>query len=111
MQKLIAIYTTVATREDARRIARELVGRKLAACAQITEIESFYAWKGALVNEPEYRVLLKTTAARRAEVEQAIRAIHPYELPAIHAVEIARVYEPYGDWVERNSSVSEDSSV
>lgn len=104
MQKLIAIYTTVATREDARRIARELVGRKLAACAQITEIESFYAWKGELVNEPEYRILLKTTAARHAEVEQAIRAIHPYELPAIHSLEIADVYEPYGDWVERNSS-------
>lgn len=111
MQKLIAVQTTVATREDARRIARELVGRKLAACAQITEIESFYAWKGELMNEPEYRLLLKATASRYAEIEQAIRAIHPYELPAIHSVEIADVYEPYGDWVERNSSALEDSSV
>jgi periplasmic divalent cation tolerance protein len=104
MPELIAVYTTVATREDARRIARELVGRKLAACAQITEIESFYAWKGELVNEPEYRVLIKTTAARYVDVERAIRGIHPYELPAIHAVEIALVYEPYGEWVEENSS-------
>jgi periplasmic divalent cation tolerance protein len=111
MQKLIAVQTTVATREDARRIARELVGRKLAACAQITEIESFYSWEGALVNEPEYRILFKTTAAGHAEIERAIRAIHPYTLPAIYAVEIADVYEPYGEWVVRNSSGAGESSV
>jgi len=46
--KLIAVYTTVATLEDARRLAKALVERKLAACAQITAIESFYAWNGAV---------------------------------------------------------------
>ncbi len=102
--KLIAVYTTVSTREDARRMAKALVERKLAACAQISEIESFYSWEGAVLNEPEWRVLFKTTAVQYAIVEAAIREHHSYELPAIHAVAIENVSAPYAAWVVQGSS-------
>jgi periplasmic divalent cation tolerance protein len=101
--KLIAVYTTVATLQDARRIAQALVERRLAACAQISEIESFYDWRGAVHHEPERRVLFKTTADRYAAVESAIRELHPYELPAIHAVPIERASREYAAWVEAGS--------
>lgn len=102
--KLIAVCTTVATREDARAMAEALVGRKLAACAQISSIESFYSWKGAVQNEPEYRLMFKTTADRYAAVEAAIRELHPYELPAIYALEAGPAFAPYASWVEEGSS-------
>jgi periplasmic divalent cation tolerance protein len=102
--ELIAVYTTVATRDDARRIARAVVEGKLAACVQIDEIESLYAWKGAVASETEYRILAKTTAARYAQVETVIRSLHPYELPAIHAVAIERVHAPYGQWIVNGST-------
>lgn len=101
---LLAVYTTVATREEARGLARTLVERRLAACAQISEVESFYRWEGEVVNETEYRILFKTTEARWEAIEATILDLHPYELPAIHAVEIEEVHEPYGDWVEDGSS-------
>lgn len=102
--KLLAVFTTVATRDEARLMARALVERKLAACAQISEIESFYSWEGAVRNEPECRILFKTTAAQYAAVEDAIRELHSYELPAIHALAIEQVYGPYGAWIEEGSS-------
>ncbi len=101
--KLIAVVTTVGRLDDARRLARELVERKLAACAQISEIESCYTWKGAIENDQEFRVLFKTTSERYDAVEQALRALHPYELPAIHAYAFEHVYAPYGEWIESNS--------
>ncbi|HVJ90609.1 MAG TPA: divalent-cation tolerance protein CutA [Labilithrix sp.] len=102
--KHIAVITTVGNIDDARRIARDLVERRLVACAHISEIESVYVWKGALENDKEFRVLLKTTAARYDEVERAIKATHPYELPAIYATSLERVYAPYAEWLEANSS-------
>jgi periplasmic divalent cation tolerance protein len=51
--QLITVYTTVATQDDAQRMARAIVGRKLAACAQLCEVESFYSWQGEAKNEPE----------------------------------------------------------
>jgi len=101
---LIAVVTTVGRREDARAMAASLVERRLAACAQIEDIESFYAWNGAMQNEPECRIVFKTTAARYGEVEAAIRAMHPYELPAIYALPVAPVFAPYAQWVEAGSS-------
>lgn len=101
--RLLAVYTTVATVEDARALALSLVERRLAACAQIEPIESIYAWKGAVEQEPEYRILFKTTAARYEAVEAAIRSLHPYELPAIHAVPLEHAFPPYAAWVEEGS--------
>lgn len=84
-------------------MARALVERKLAACAQISEIESFFSWDGAVQNEKEFRVLFKTTSRRYEAVELAIRELHSYQLPAIHAVAFARIHAPYAAWIETNS--------
>ena len=100
----IAVVTTVATREDADRLAEALVGGRLAACAQIEPIESCYFWNGALQRTAELRVLFKTTAERYDAVEQAILAQHPYELPAVHAVAIDRIHAPYAAWIVDNST-------
>ncbi len=102
--KLIAVYTTVAGQEEARQMARAVVERKLAACAQISEIESFYPWKGAVQNEAEWRILFKTRAEQFTALEVAIRELHTYELPAVHAVAIEHVSQPYAAWVHDYSS-------
>ena len=96
----IAVVTTVGSRAEAQAMARALVERRLAACAQISEIESFYRWQGVVHHDPEYRVLFKTTRERYAAVEAAIRELHSYDLPAIHALAFEQVYAPYAAWIE-----------
>lgn len=100
----IAVVTTVGSRAEAQNMARTLVERRLAACAQIAEIESFYSWNGALHHEPEFKVTFKTTDAQYAAMETAIRELHSYELPDIHAVALVHVYAPYAQWVEDNAT-------
>lgn len=85
-------------------MARSLIERGLAACAQISEIESFYTWDGAVQNEQEFRVLFKATDEQYARIEQAIRELHSYELPAIHAFAIEHISEPYALWVQSHCS-------
>lgn len=99
----LLVITTVATRDDARRLARALVDLRLAACAQISQIESVYRWQGAVHEEGEFRVLFKTRAALYAAVEAAIRECHPYELPAIHAIATTHAHAPYAEWVQDNA--------
>jgi periplasmic divalent cation tolerance protein len=101
--RCIAVVTTVGSRAEAQAMARALVERGLAACAQISEIESVYTWDGAVRQEPEWRVLFKTLDARYAAVEAAIRALHPYELPAIHAYALVHVDAAYAAWIAQQS--------
>lgn len=102
--KPIAVLTTIGSLDEARAIASALVHRKLAACAQISEIESCYAWKGAVHHEKEFRILFKTTDARYEAVQAAINELHSYELPAIWAVEFQSAYAPYAKWIDENST-------
>ena len=95
----LLVVTTVSTREQALALARAMVERRLAACAQISAIDSVYRWQGRVEQEPECRVLFKTRAELYAELEAAIRAIHPYELPAIHALSTVQAHGPYAEWV------------
>lgn len=96
---LLAVFTTLPNAESARELAQMLVARHLVACAQLEAIESVYIWEGAVQHEPEYRLMLKTTADRYPAVESAIREQHPYELPAIYALPTAQAFEPYENWV------------
>ena len=99
----LLVVTTVGRRDEADRLARALVDRGLAACAQISAIDSFYAWDGAVQHEPEFRILFKVAANAYDDAERAIRQLHSYELPAIHAIAIERAHEPYAAWVAANS--------
>jgi periplasmic divalent cation tolerance protein len=100
----IAVVTTVGSKREARTLARELVEARLAACAQISRIDSVYAWKGKIERGKEYRVLFKTTKATWPAIEQAIRDLHSYELPAIHAFAFEAIHGPYATWIEENVS-------
>jgi len=100
--KHIAVITTVGALAEARSMARALVERKLAACAHISEVESFYRWKGAVQNEKEFRILFKTTSERYQAIEAAIRELHSYELPAIQSFAFDQVYAPYAAWIDAN---------
>lgn len=99
----IAVVTTVGSQAEAQTMARTLVERKLAACAQIEAIESYYTWKDTVQHDAEFRVTFKTVEAQYPAVEAAIRALHSYELPAIHAIALAHVHAPYAQWVRDNA--------
>lgn len=95
----LLIVTTTATRDEALRIARALVERRLAACVQLSAIDSVYRWDGRLQQEPELRLVVKTVTARRSEVEATIRALHSYTLPQIVALVPDHVAPDYADWL------------
>ena len=98
----IAVVTTVANHAEAQAMAQALVERRLAACVQVSQIESVYRWQGQVQQDSECRLVVKTTRERYAQVEQAIRELHSYELPAIHALAFDAIYAPYGEWIAQS---------
>jgi periplasmic divalent cation tolerance protein len=100
MHSFIQVVTTTDRKEDAERIARALVEDRLAACVQlIGPVRSTYWWKGRVETAEEWQCWAKTEAGFYEEVEKAIRAIHPYELPEIVAMPILRGSPEYLEWL------------
>lgn len=99
----ILVLTTTDTPESARSIAQALLEKRLAACVQVSAIESHYRWKGELAADSEQRLLIKTTADRFAALEEQVLAMHTYDLPALVAVEIDNAHGPFLDWIRAES--------
>ena len=96
----ILILTTLPERAQAEAVARELVTSRLAACIQIgSTVESLYHWQGQIETAVEIPLAIKTRAALYTQVEEAIRRLHPYELPEIVAVPISGGLPGYLAWI------------
>src|SRR5258706_9424108 len=92
---LRAIFVTAAGEEQARSIARILVGERLAACVNIVgPIRSIYRWRDAVEDEEEYLLVIKTRATLYGRVERRVRELHTYEVPEVLAGKIDRGSPP-----------------
>lgn len=104
---LRAILVTTGSEEQARSIARVLVGERLAACVNIIgPIRSVYRWRDAVEDEPEYLLLIKTRALLYAKVEKRVRELHTYEVPKVLALAIDRGSPPYVQWLLESTGSS-----
>jgi periplasmic divalent cation tolerance protein len=96
----LLVFTNLPERAAAERLADSLLEQRLAACVNIlAPCRSVYRWKGAVQHDEEHPMLIKTTSERYPELEKALRAGHPYELPEIVAVPVERGLPAYLDWV------------
>ncbi len=97
----IQVFTTVEKREDGERIAKIVLEKRLAGCVQVLgPIKSTYWWKGKIETAEEYLCIMKSKKNLYAELEKAIREIHPYEIPEIIALPIIAGYEGYLKWLD-----------
>jgi len=102
MEFLIA-FCAFPDAETARKIVRELVDLKLAACGNIIpQIHSVYRWQGKLESSDEALTVFKLDAARYSEFESKLRSLHPYEVPEIVSCKIDRGLPEYLRWVAEN---------
>ncbi len=94
------IYVTAKDAEEARRIAKTVVDERLAACANLLgAIDSIYRWLGAVCEDQEAALILKTSGARKQELIDQVRALHSYDCPCIVALPIADGNPDFLRWI------------
>lgn len=100
MLQPLLVLTNVPDAALAHAMAQQLVEQKLAACANILPaVQSVYQWQGAIEQTNEVTLLIKTVRARYEELEAAIKAMHPYDVPEIIALPIIAGLPAYLDWI------------
>lgn len=99
-EEFIVTYITTPDEETARKIAVDLLEKKIAACINITpNIYSIYLWKGDIEDGRETLMTIKTRRTLFKELIRIIKKLHPYEVPEIIALPIIEGYKPYLDWI------------
>lgn len=97
------VMTTCPNNDVARQLADHVVDNRLAACVNIIAgVTSVYRWQGKTTSDQEQLLLMKSPKSRYPELEQAIKGMHPYELPEVIAVPIHAGLAGYLAWVEES---------
>ncbi|MGA3294734.1 MAG: divalent-cation tolerance protein CutA [Candidatus Acidiferrales bacterium] len=101
MAEKIVVLVTCGSANEARRIGRALVGRRLAACANLVRapIESIYRWKGKVESAKEFLLIVKTSCGRFAALRKEVQRLHSYDVPEIIALPISAGARAYLDWI------------
>jgi len=96
------VLCTCPEGETAKSLAETLVGEHLAACVNILPgLVSVYAWQGAVESAQEALLLVKTERQAYPRLEARLRELHPYELPEIVAIDLARGLPDYLNWISQ----------
>lgn len=108
---LLLVYITIPQREEALALAHLLVEKHLAAGVNIVPgIESIYHWQGQVRQHGEYLLLAQTTADRFSQLEQAVSAVHSYEVPCIVAVPLSAASATFAQWIEHITQVPAEAA-
>jgi periplasmic divalent cation tolerance protein len=102
MKDKVVVLVTCGTATEAETIAREVVGRRLAACVNILEspVRSIYRWNDRVENAPEHLLLIKTSKKLMKPLQQSIEQIHSYDVPELIALQISDGSPDYLRWLE-----------
>jgi periplasmic divalent cation tolerance protein len=103
--KHLLVLTSCPGNITAKKIANEVVIEKLGACVQvISGVQSFFRWVNRVDTSEELLLIIKTTADRYPDLENRIKALHPYEVPEIIAIPITQGLDEYLSWIDNNTS-------
>lgn len=99
------VLTAAGSEEEAHKIARALLERRLAACVNIVpQITSVYRWQDQVEQAREWLLIVKTTAAAFDQVRHAIAELHSYELPECICLPIEEGSAAYLQWIAESVS-------
>lgn len=99
--QLTIFYITTGDQETAERLGKLAVENRLAACANISPINSIFPWDNVIQHEEEFVLVLKTLPEKKSALQNFINGNHPYEVPCIISWDVD-VNEGYAKWVAAN---------
>lgn len=99
----VIILSTYPADQDPAPFARALVDEQLAACVNVLPpMQSIYRWLGKVEQAAEHQLLIKTRADRVDALEARLASLHPYEVPELLVLQVARGGESYLRWVDES---------
>jgi periplasmic divalent cation tolerance protein len=104
MTDAMLVLTTLPNADAAAEMAKSIVEERLAACANLfPALRSIYRWQAKLEDQNEVLVLFKTRQEHFDRLRSRILELHPYEVPEVLAIPVEQAYQPYLEWLARET--------
>lgn len=102
-QSGVIIISTFPVEESSISTAKELLNKRLCACANLVKVRSLYNWNNKLEDQEEYLVFFKCTTSTVKELKSELKGAHPYDVPEIVEIRMNDVSESYLSWLAEST--------
>lgn len=100
--KAIIVQTTTNNIKEAKKIAKILLEKNLAACIHVSAVDSLYTWNNEFCEEVEYLLNIKTKKENFKKIKRKIKELHSYHVPEIVSFKINELSKEYEKFIEEN---------
>ena len=103
MKPVLLLITTEYSKKAAKKIAKLLLKKKLAACVSLKDINSIYEWKGVIEEVNEVEIIIKSKPELKNSLIVFLQKKISYDVPQI----IYRKFnseKKYINWVYKSLS-------
>lgn len=101
----VTVYVTAPNNSEAIHLAQTVVNERLAACANVLGgLTSVYRWEGAVQEDPEVAIVLKTRRDLVEALSARIAQLHSYDCPCITAHDIVGGNPSFLQWIETETN-------
>lgn len=98
---MILVYVTCKDTEEAKKISKNLLEKRLIACANMFPINSMYWWEEKMNEDEEVALILKTKKEKFGEIKKEIKKVHSYKVPCILSFDIKQCDEDFLNWIKK----------
>ena len=96
---MVFIYTTCATPEEAKRLGKLILEKKMGACVDYWPVDSMFHWKDGIKQISQVMLSISTFENKLEAVNDLISEHHSYSVPMIAGVDVRRINRAYRGWM------------
>lgn len=97
--EFVIVQTTTDSAEEVQQLAAAAIDRQLAACVQVSQVQSYYRWEGQVHQDPEFLLSFKTTSVAVAQLKKLLVQQHSYDEPEVVVIPIVDGSSGYLQWM------------
>jgi periplasmic divalent cation tolerance protein len=106
MSEISFVYTTIDDQKKAKKVAKQIIEEKLAACVNVLpKVNSFYFYKNKVHTNEEFILLIKTQKKLFPWLKEFLSKHHPYDCPCIAEIKIESINEVFSSWILKETNL------
>ncbi len=100
----IVVFVTVPSMKTGRKIAKELLSKRVAGCINILgRLDSFFWWKEKIDKAKECLLIIKTKKSLFSKLKKIVESLHPYDVPEVIALPLVDINDKYASWLREET--------
>jgi len=100
--QFIIVYVTIP-KKDSENLIKKVIDKRLVACVNETPVQSHFIWEGKNSQEPESLLIMKTKKSLFNELNDFVKANHPYKVPEVISINIEQGNSQYLNWINNST--------